>query len=81
MRPFILLAAVCRPRGASAACGGFGFACNTATTFDVVSRLQVTNFDVSLLRSAPNGPNYIDVWEFVLHGQLFRSRVRFRIVD
>ena len=30
-------------RGAGAACGWFGFVLNTAATFDVFSRLQVTN--------------------------------------
>jgi hypothetical protein len=65
--------------GASATCGGFGFARTTATTFDVFSWLQVTNFDVSLLQSVPSGPDYIDIVIFVLclHGQLFRSNVRF----
>ena len=29
--------------GAGAACGWFGFVLNTAATFDVFSRLQVTN--------------------------------------
>jgi hypothetical protein len=46
--------------GACAACDGFGLARNTATTFDVFYRLQVTNFDV-LLNSAPSGPDYIDI--------------------
>ncbi len=55
---------------ASAACGGFGFARNTATTFDVFFWLQVTNFDVSLLHSAPNGPDHTHIVIFVLgvHG-------------
>ena len=66
--------------GACAACDGFGFARNTATTFDVFYWLQVTNFDV-LLDSAPNGPDYIDIWGLCLHAQLFRSNVRFRIAD
>jgi len=72
-----LLVAAC---GACAACDGFGFACNTTTTFDVFYWLQVTNFDV-LLNSAPNGPDYIDIWGLCLHAQLFRSNVRFRMAD
>jgi hypothetical protein len=56
-------------RGAGASCGGFGFARNT-TTFDIFSWLQVAaNFgDVALLQSAPNRPDYIDVWVLWLHG-------------
>ena len=46
------LVAACGTRAACAACDGFGIARNTATTFDVFLRLQVTNFDVSLLHSA-----------------------------
>jgi len=65
---------------ACGACDGFGFARNTATTFDVFYWLQVTNFDV-LLNSAPNGPDYIDIWGLCLHAQLFRSNVRFSIAD
>src|SRR6266481_2404237 len=67
--------------GASAACGGFGFALNTAATFDVFYRLQVTNYGVLyvLFDSAPSGSNYIDVWDLSLHAQtasqLFRSNV------
>jgi hypothetical protein len=72
-----LLMAAC---GACAACNGFGFARNTATTFDVFYWLQVPNFDV-LLNSAPNGPDYIDIWGLCLHAQLFRSNVRFRMAD
>jgi hypothetical protein len=52
--------------GACAACDGFGFPRNTATTFDVFYWLQVTNFDV-LLNSAPNGPDYINIWGLRLH--------------
>jgi hypothetical protein len=51
---------------ACAACGGFGFARNTATTFDVFYWLQVTNVD-GLLNSAPNGPDYIDILGLCLH--------------
>jgi hypothetical protein len=54
-----------------AACGArdrFGFARNTATTFDVFYWLQVTNFNV-LLNSAPNGPDYIDILGLCLHAQ------------
>ena len=49
------------------ACGAFaagvrlGFIRNTATTFDVFSRLQVTKFDVPFLQSAPNRLDYVDV--------------------
>jgi hypothetical protein len=57
-----LLVAAC---GACAACDGFGFARNAATTFDVFYWLQVTNFDV-LLNSAANGPDYIDIWGLCL---------------
>src|SRR5262249_37930583 len=42
-------------------------ACNTAATFDVFFLLQVTNFCVSLLRSAPNGADHFDIDIFVLH--------------
>jgi hypothetical protein len=70
-----LLVAACGACGACAACDGFGFARNTATTFDVFYWLQVTNFDV-LLNSAPSGPDYIDIWGLCLHAQLFRSNVR-----
>jgi hypothetical protein len=47
------------------------------TTFDVFYRLQVTNFDVLvLLNSAPNGPDYIDIWGLCLHVSFcFISRV------
>src|SRR5205814_4749830 len=45
---------------ACGACDWFGFARNTATTFDVFYWLQVTNFDVPL-NSAPNGLDYIDI--------------------
>ena len=48
-----------------------GFVRTTATTFDVFYRLQVTNFDVPLLQSAPNRPDYIDTLALWLHGQLF----------
>ncbi len=73
--------AVCGTRAACAARDAFRFARNTATTFDVFFWLQVTNFDVSLLRSTPNGADHIDIDIFVLclHGQLFRSNVRFRM--
>jgi hypothetical protein len=71
------LVAACSAR---AACDGFGFARNTATTFDVFYWLQVPNFDV-LLNSAPSGPDYIDIVGLCLHAQLFRSNVRFRMAD
>ena len=57
--------------GVCAACDGFRFARNTATTFDVFYWLQVTNFDVRLLNSAPNGPDYVDIVGLCLHAQLF----------
>ena len=58
-------------RGASAACGGFGFAPNTAAAFDVFYWLQVTNYGVLyvLFNSAPSGSNYIDVWDLFLYAQ------------
>jgi len=70
-------------RVACVACVRFGIARNTATTFDVFFWLQVTNIDVSLLHSAPNGPDHIDIGIFVLrlHDQLFRSSVRFRMAN
>src|SRR5262249_41674483 len=58
-------------RAACATCRAVGFARNTASTFDVFYRLQVTNFDVPLLQSAPNRPDYIDTLALWLHGQLF----------
>jgi hypothetical protein len=51
-------------RAAGVSCGWFGFALNTAATFNVVSRLQVTNnglFDI-LFESAPKGSDHVDVW-------------------
>src|SRR6266403_4232457 len=56
-----LLMAAC---GACAACDGFGFARNTAATFDVFYWLQVTNYGILyvLFDSAPSGSNYIDIW-------------------
>ena len=58
-------------RGASASFGGFGFALNTAATFDVSYWLQVTNYGVLYVffDSAPSGSNYIDVWDLCLHAQ------------
>ncbi len=49
--------------GASAACGGFGFARNTAATFDVFYWLQVTNYGVLyvLFDSAPSGSMFVRV--------------------
>jgi hypothetical protein len=57
-------------RTACAPCAGFGFARNTATASDVFFWLQVTNFDVSLLHPAPNGPDHTHIVIFVscLHG-------------
>jgi hypothetical protein len=57
-------------RGASAACCGFGFARNTAATFDVFYWLEVTNFDVPLFDPSPNGLDYIDVWDFWIHAKM-----------
>ena len=65
---------------AYAACDGFGFARNTATTFDVFYWLQVTKVDV-LLNSTPNGVKYVDIFGVGLHTQLFRSNVRFGMAD
>ena len=58
--------------GASAAYGGFGFALNTAATFDVFYRLQVTNYGVLyvLFDAPPSGSNPIDVWDLCLHVQM-----------
>ena len=57
-------------RGVCISCGGFGFARNT-TTFDIFNWLQVTaNFGKArLLQSAPNRPDYIDVWALWLHSR------------
>jgi len=66
-----VLVAARTARGTCAACGGCGFARNAAApAFDVFFCLQVTNFDVSLLHSAPNGPDHIHIVIFVLclHG-------------
>jgi len=49
-----------------APCDGFGIPSNAATTFDVFFWLQVTNFDVSLFHSAPNGPDHTHIVIFVL---------------
>jgi hypothetical protein len=67
---------------AGTACGWFGVALNTAATFDVFRRLQVTNYGLFniLFESAPKGSNLIGVWVFCTHGQtafphLFRGNV------
>ena len=52
---------------ARAAGAGFRCARTTATTFDIFYRLQVTNF--GLLKSAPNGLNYMDIRRLFLHGR------------
>jgi hypothetical protein len=59
-------------RGAGASCGGFGFARNTAASFDVFYWRQVANYGVLyvLFDSAPSGSNYIDVWDLCLHVQM-----------
>ncbi|SRR6266496_1098962 len=69
-----VLVAACTARGTCAARGGFGFARNTAATFDVFFWLQVTNFDVCLLHSAPNRADYSHIRRSVVH-------CRFRIAD
>ncbi len=53
------LVAACRARGASAACGGFGFVRNTAATSHVSCWFQVTNDCVLYIPfdSAPNRSN------------------------
>ena len=58
-------------RGAGAACGWFGFALNTAATFDVFYRFQVTNYGLLyiLFDSAPGGSDCVDVWDLCLHAQ------------
>jgi hypothetical protein len=68
--------AACGARGALA-CGGFGFARNTAATFDVFYWLQVTNYGVLYVffDSAPSRSNHIDVWDLCLHFKLFRRSV------
>jgi hypothetical protein len=57
--------------GAGVASGRFRFALNTATTFDVFSRLEVTNYGLFNIpfESAPKGSNLIDVWVFCTHAQ------------
>ena len=50
---------------------GFGFTCNSAATFDVFYWLQVTNIDVPILHSAPNGANYIDIFALWIHRHSF----------
>jgi len=64
MRKF--LTATAFSRVALAACRGDRHARSTGTAFDIFYRLQVTNF--GLLKSAPNGLNYMDVWRLFLHG-------------
>jgi hypothetical protein len=63
--------AACGARGAPAG-GGFGFARNTAATFDVFFWLQVTNYGVLYVPfdSAPSGSNHIDGWDLFLHVQM-----------
>ena len=54
-----------------AACGRFGFALNTAATFDVFYGVQVTNYGVLyvLFESTPNRLDYMDIWVLSLHVQ------------
>ena len=58
-------------RGAGAAFGWFGFALNIAATFDVFSRLQVTNNGLFYVffESPPNGSDHVDVWLFWIRAQ------------
>ena len=56
---------------ASGACGpsgGFWFARDTATTFNVFYWLQVRNLN-GLFDSSPNGANHLDVWDFFIHAR------------
>jgi len=70
-----VLVAACTARGTCGACGGCGFARNAAApAFDVFFWLQVANFDVSLLHSAPNRADYSHIRRSVLHN-------RYRIAD
>ena len=64
-----IMPCACGARDASAAGAGFGFALNTATTFDVFYWLQVANFD-ALFDSAPNSANHFHVWDFDIHGKM-----------
>jgi len=50
---------------AHAVCGGFRCARTTAAAFDIFYRLQITNF--GLLKSAPNGLNYMDIRRLFPH--------------
>ena len=63
-----IMPCACGARDVSAG-AGFGFALNTATTFDVFYWLQVTNFDV-LFDSTPNRANHFHVWDFDIHGKM-----------
>jgi hypothetical protein len=62
-------------RAACAARDGFGFARKTPATFDVFFWLQIRKFDVSLLRSTPNGADHIDIGIFVLHARPPNTRL------
>ena len=64
---------------ACAACGGFRRLRNTAATFHILCRLQVTKF--SFFKLAPNGVNYIDIPGLLLHCRFFRNNVPFRMFD
>src|SRR5262245_10355965 len=77
---FFLFWMRCGARDGCSVCDGFGFARNTAPTFDVFYWLQVTKFEV-LLNSAPNGLKYVDIFWVGLHIQLFRSNARFGMAD
>jgi hypothetical protein len=68
--------------GAGPACAWSGFALNTAATFDVFFRLQVTNYGLFYIRfeSAPNGSDHVEVWLLCIHVEavspnLFRANV------
>src|SRR6516225_5546146 len=56
-----LFSLCCGARRACVACDGFGIASDTAATFDVFFWLQVTNIDVSLFYSAPDGLYHFDI--------------------
>jgi hypothetical protein len=59
-------------RSVPAVCDRFGCGANTTTAFDIFSWLQVAaNFDdVPLLQSAPNRPDYVNIFGLWLHATL-----------
>jgi hypothetical protein len=68
--PFLVAA-----RSAGAAVGWFGYALNTAATFDVFLRLQITNDGLSyfLFESAPGGSKHIEAGLLLIHAQTVLS--------